>query len=67
MFETIRTEKMGGGLLTAASLDLNPVIVASHNDLDILVVQIQVENINIRVINSHGPQEDDEISKIKHF
>ena len=67
MFETIRTEKMGGGLLTAASLDLNPVIVASHNDLDILVVQIQVENINIRVINAHGPQEDDEISKIKLF
>ena len=38
-----------------------------NEDLDILVVQIEIQGINIRIINAHGPQEDDEAVKVKLF
>ena len=52
IFEQIRTDKGGGGLLTAVDENLDPEIVTEGT------VQIKAGEINIRVINAYGPQED---------
>ena len=67
IFENLRKEKQGGGLLTAVDLDLNPVLITSNEDVDLLVIQFEIENNKIRSINGYGPQEDDEDFKINLF
>ena len=42
VFEALRTNKDGGGLLTAARLDTNPVLVEEDGDSQILIIQIEV-------------------------
>ena len=62
VFEKIRQNRGGGGLLTCVDVDLNPVLVSSCKDgAEILTVEISIENKKIRIINGYGPQEDDEI------
>ena len=62
-FEHVRTEKSGGGLLTAIHSDLNPFLVYDDAEIELVVVQIEIENISIRVFNAYGPQEDDDSTK----
>ena len=58
IFEQTRTG-LGGGLLTAVKENLNPVLVnTGQDDTAILVVQVKVGNLEVRVINAYGPQED---------
>ena len=58
IFEQTRTG-LGGGLLTAVKENLNPVLVnTGQDDTAILVVQVKVGNLEVRVINAFGPQED---------
>ena len=68
VFEKIRQNRGGGGLLTCVDVDLNPVLVSSCKDgAEILTVEISIENKKIRIINGYGPQEDDEIQEILAF
>jgi len=67
VFENLREESKGGGLLTAVVLELNPVLIASHDDTEILVVEIDIKGSKMRVINCYGPQEDEESHIIDQF
>ena len=57
MFETIRANKNGGGLLTAVHKSLDPVSVSEPAGTEILVVEGKIANENMRLINAYGPQE----------
>ncbi len=60
IFELVRKERKGGGLLLALYESFDPVLVhEGTDDIEILVVQGKVGNINVRFINAYGPQEDD--------
>ena len=51
----------GGGILTAVVGELEPVLISDcDGENEILVVQVKVGILNIRVINSYGPQEDED-------
>ena len=70
IYETIRTGGVeGGGLLTAVDDNINSVLISGGNDenIEILVVQANVWDYNIRIINAYGPQEDDSPTKIINF
>ena len=67
VFETTREERNGGGLLTAALLSLEPVLITSDVENEILTIQISVTSHKIRIINGYGPQEDENKSKIVNF
>ena len=59
MFERIRTGQ-GGGLLTAVSFDLDPVLISDGGDEnEILVVQAKLGRQVLRIINAYGPQESE--------
>ena len=57
MFETVRQNKNGGGLLTAIHKSLDPVCVSEVVEDEILVVEGKIGNENCRFINAYGPQE----------
>ena len=67
VFEYIRTEKGGGGLMTAIDVNLNPEIVTEGTESEVLTVQIRAGNVDIRIINAYGPQEDEGMSEIVQF
>ena len=57
VFEHIRSG-FGGGLLTAVSQDISPVLVYTGNDeVEIMVVQGKIGEQKIRIFNCYGPQE----------
>ena len=59
IFEKIRKERGGGGLLTAVHRSLNPVSVSEDEDDEILVVEGKFNNsTRVRFINAYGPQEN---------
>ena len=67
IYEKPRSEKLGGGLLTAIDENLDSVVTSEENDVEILTVQISIGNLQIRVVNAYGPQEDDELHNIQNF
>ena len=69
VFERIRKNKKGGGLLTAADEDVNPVLISTgkEEENEIMTIQIDVGEHKIRVINAYGPQEDDSTEIILSF
>ena len=68
VFERIRTAKKGGGLLTAADENLDPVLVSTGSDeTETMTIQIKVADKNIRIINGYGPQEDDTNNNILNY
>ena len=67
IFEQLRGDKMGGGLFTAILVKLNPHLISTSCDVELLVVQFQIGNLHIRIINGYGPQEDDSVEKINFF
>ena len=68
VFEAIRQKKCGGTLI-AIHKDLNPKLVEEHNDeFKLLVVEIETEEIPIRIMSGCGPQENwDEVKRISFF
>ena len=49
-------------------MDLNPILISEHIELfKMLVVQVTVDNKDIRIITGYGPQENIEISKRMPF
>ena len=68
IFELIRYNTGGGGLLTAVHKSLNPVNVSEEvNDEEILVVEATFGNRKIRLINGYGPQESENEEKRMNF
>ena len=68
IFQLNRSGRLGGGLLTAVDVVLEPVLVnAGDDDAEILVVQIKVGHLDIRVFNAYGPQEDEASSSVKFW
>ena len=57
VFECLRKDQQGGGLLIAALLYLDPVEVTRNEEMEILVVQINVNKLKIRIITGYGLQE----------
>ena len=60
IFENIRKDGNGGGLLTAADENLEPVLISTgkEENSEVLTIQIKAGKHNIRIINAYGPQED---------
>ena len=58
VFEAIRKAK-GGGTLIASHKSLNPRLIESYEDeFELLVVELEPEEKNIRMISGYGPQEN---------
>ena len=58
VFEAIRTKK-GGGTMCAVHKELNPKLIEEYSDqFELLVVEIEIDNKNIRVMTGYGPQEN---------
>ena len=67
IFEKIRPS-LGGGLLSAIKTNLNPVLISPVNEnVEILVVQCQVNDLQIRIINGYGPQDDEPLASRLEF
>ena len=67
-FELVRKESGGGGLATMVRADLSPVWVSEGDDTtEVLVVEIHMEEKNIRIINAYGPQMCDSNEKKSKF
>ena len=58
IFETIRKGKIKGGTMIGAHKGLKPILINELNDpFEILVIEIEVANKEIRVISGYGPQD----------
>ena len=54
VFEKTKTSKSGGGLLTAAVEDLNPVLVSTGSiEIEVLTIQVKCGANSIRIINTN--------------
>ena len=67
VFEKVRNEKFGGGLMTIVDTDLNPVIVDDFDDVEILNVEAMLPSGTVNLINAYGPQEYDSVHTKIHF
>ena len=47
--------------MTAVDANIDPEIVSEGTESEILTVQIKAGEIDIRIINAYGPQEDVEM------
>ena len=60
IFEHIRNNTAGGGLLTAVHKSLNPISVSEEiEDEEILVVEATFRKNKVRLINGYGSQENE--------
>ena len=60
IFEHIRNNNAGGGLLTAVHKSLNPISVSEEIEgEEILVVEATFGKNKVRLINGYGPQENE--------
>ena len=68
VFEAIRQKKCGG-IMIAIHQDLNPKLIEEHNEeFELLVVEIETEETQIRIMSGCGPQENwDEAKRISFF
>ena len=68
LFEKVRKNRKGGGLLTAADDNLNPVLISTGiDDNEIITIQADVGEHKVRIINAYGPQEDEDSQRILSF
>ena len=70
IFECVRSNKTGGGLMIGINKDIQtvPVDVSPHDDeVEILVVELELKEITLRFLTGYGPQEDDTEDKIIRF
>ena len=57
IFEAIRKKQKGGSLIGAHKA-LNPILISEYSeDFELLVVEIQIINKEIRIMTGYGPQE----------
>ena len=58
LFEAIRKKK-DGGTLVGVRKDLNPMLVKEYSDtFELIVVEVALDNKEIRIISGYGPQEN---------
>ena len=57
IFEKIRKQGGGGGLLTGVHKNLEPVSVGDDSDEEVLTVEAKIANRKVKLINAYGPQE----------
>ena len=58
VFEAIRKSK-GGGTLVAGHKSLNPKLIEVYEDeFELIVVELELKERNIRIITGYGPQEN---------
>ena len=69
LFEKVCKPKGGGGIMIGVSNDMTgkPVDVSPHDDVEILVVEIELKDMSIRFLTAYGPQEDDKEENINKF
>ena len=59
VFEAIRQNKKKGGTAIGVHTSLSPVLIQEYSgEFELLVVEIKVQNKEIRVISGYGPQEN---------
>ena len=68
VFEAIR-KKQGGGTALGVHKALNPVLIEEYSEeFELLVVEVQIRNKEIRIITGYGPQETwPEIERLPFF
>ena len=57
IFEQIRKNLGGGGLLTAVHKSLKPITISTDEEVELLVVEATLLETKVRFINGYGPQE----------
>ena len=67
VFEKIRKDNKGGGLLTAIDNNLDPVSVDVVESTEILTVEFSLPIGRVRLINAYGPQEYDQTTDKANF
>ena len=67
VFENIRVNSAGGGLMTAVHESLNPVDVSLNDDTEILTVEAKVNKFKVRFINGYGVQENSSEEQKRNF
>ena len=66
-FEAIRKSKHGGTMCTIHQ-DLNPKLIEEHNNpFELLVVEVEADSTDIRIITGCGPQENWDESRRMSF
>ena len=60
IFEYVRKNSLGGGLMTVVHNNLNPVSVCNEDEEEVLVVEVKVAEDKLWLINGYGPQEGSE-------
>ena len=63
VFEYVRKNRGGGGLMTVVHNNLNPVSIGNETDDEVIVVEAELGENKVRFVNGYGPQEDDEEEK----
>ena len=67
-FEAIRKNKEKGGTLIGAHKSLKPKLINEYEEtFELLVIEINVANKDIRVISGYGPQENWKPHKVMPF
>ena len=66
VFENLRTDSAGGGVLTAIHEAFKPVCISDEHD-DILVIEALIGTSKVRFINGYGPQETENTNKKELF
>jgi exonuclease III len=70
MFEKVRNNKGGGGLMIAIRNDIEsvPVLIGNNDDdLELLVVEVTINSMRTRFLTGYGPQEDSSEDIINKF
>ena len=68
IYEKIRSEKGGGGLVIGMLNCLNPTWIRDGGDeVEAMTIKFSLEKIDIRVVNAYGPQEYDDSQKRQVF
>ena len=61
IFEQVRSNTKGGGLILAIQECFDPVLIHEGDDVvELLIAQGRINNHNIRFFNAYGPQEDED-------
>ena len=59
VFEHVRKNRGGGGLMTVVHNTMNPVSIGDETDDEVTVVEAELGKEKVRLMNGYGPQEDD--------
>ena len=71
IFESIRGEKQGGGLMTIVHSNFEPVLIPQKNEIkmaeNVLVVEAKLGQSRVRYINAYGVQETAPVTEKMEF